>query len=174
MREPVRLAFGTHVYAEPIRCLSLLPRLLHLVRQLLKEGVYLHQSRLNPKPGFGGGTGWVRHQNYPPWHSIDVMPEPRCVMASVFIDECTAAKSPLLVVPGSQRHDLLDSNASPRRKRPRLLATPHRSHHVPAAGRGQRNRRVDRTGGVRRFHPLQRAARFGRQCLAVAAGDPLT
>ena len=30
-------------------------------------------------------------------------------MASVFIDDCSAANSPLLVVPGSQRHGTLDS-----------------------------------------------------------------
>ena len=104
-----RLAFGAHVYSEPFRCLSLLPRLLGPVRQLLRDEVYLHQSRMNPKPGFGEGTSWDWHQDYPPWHLIDGMPEPRCVMASVFIDDCTPVTSPLLVVPGSQRHGLLDS-----------------------------------------------------------------
>ena len=79
------------------------------VRQLLKDDVYLHQSRLNPKPGFGGGGAWDWHQDYPPWHMIDGMPEPKCVMASVFVDDCTGVTSPLLVVPGSQRHGLLDS-----------------------------------------------------------------
>ena len=54
-----RLAFGAHVYSEPFRCLSLLPRLLNPVRQLLRDDVYLHQSRLNPKPGFGGGASWT-------------------------------------------------------------------------------------------------------------------
>ena len=105
----VRLAFGAHMYSEPFRCLSLLPRLLSPVRQLLQDDVYLHQSRLNPKPGFGLGTSWDWHQDYPPWHAIDGMPEPRCIMTTVFIDDCTVATSPLLVVPGSQRHGLLDS-----------------------------------------------------------------
>ena len=104
-----RLAFGGHVYSEPIRRLSLLPRLLGPVRQLLQDDVYLHQSRLNPKPGFGGGASWDWHQDFPPWHTIDGMPEPRCVMAAVFVDDCSAAKGPLLVVPGSQRYGLLDS-----------------------------------------------------------------
>ena len=81
-----RLAFGAHVYSEPFRCLSTLPRLLSPVRQLLRDDVYLHQSRLNPKLGFGGGGSWDWHQDFPPWHIIDGMPEPRCIMASVFID----------------------------------------------------------------------------------------
>ena len=104
-----RLAFGVHEYSEPFRCLSLLPRLVNPVRQLLRDDVYLHQSRLNPKQGFGSGGSWDWHQDYPPWHMIDGMPEPRCIMASVFIDDCTAVTSPLLIVPGSQRHGMLDS-----------------------------------------------------------------
>ena len=104
-----RLVFGAHVFSEPYRRLSLRPRLVNPVRQLLGDEVYLHQSRLNPKQGFGGGNAWDWHQDYPPWHKIDGMPRPKCIMASVFIDECSAVNSPLLVVPGSQRHGLLES-----------------------------------------------------------------
>lgn len=104
-----RLAFGAHEYSKPFRRLSLLPRILSPVRQLLRGDVYLHQSRLNPKEGFSGGASWEWHQDYPPWHTIDGMPGPKCIMASVFIDDCTAVTSPLLVVPGSHRHGLLDS-----------------------------------------------------------------
>jgi len=122
-----RLVFGAHVHSEPFRHLPLLPRLLNPVRQLLKDEVYLHQSRLNPKPGLGGGTSWDWHQDYPPWHTIDGMPEPRCIMVSVFIDDCTAVTSPLLVVPGSHRHGLLDSKL-----------------HKDAKGRGYALHHIDR------------------------------
>ena len=104
-----RLVFGGHTFSEPFRRLSLLPRMLNPVRQLLHDDVYVHQSRLNPKSGFGSGTAWDWHQDFPPWHMIDGMPEPRCVMAAVFIDDCTAVKSPLLVVPGTHRHGLMDA-----------------------------------------------------------------
>ncbi len=105
-----RLAFGAHTYAVPFGILPRLPRLLNPVRQLLRDEVYLHQSRLNPKAGFGQGNAWDWHQDYPPWHHIDGMPEPHCVMTSVFIDDCTAITSPLLLVPGSQRHGLLKAS----------------------------------------------------------------
>lgn len=104
-----RLAFGAHVYSEPIEALMTLPRMLEPVKQLLRDDAYLHQSRLNPKPGFGKGGGWDWHQDFPPWYMIDGMPEPRCIMASIYIDDCTAVTSPLLAVPSSQRHGLLDS-----------------------------------------------------------------
>ena len=107
--DAAKLVFGAHVYSEPFRRLSLLPRMLNPVCQLLKDDVYLHQSRINPKYGFGKGSSWDWHQDYPPWKIIDGMQEPRCIMASVFIDDCTAAKSPLLVVPGTHRLGLLDS-----------------------------------------------------------------
>ena len=103
-----RLVFGAHIYSEPFQRLSLLPRLLNPVKQLLGEEVYLHQSRINPQ-GFGSGAAWAWHQDYPPWHAIDGMREPNCIMAAVFIDDCTVAKSPLLIVPGSHRHGDLDS-----------------------------------------------------------------
>ena len=89
--------------------MSLLPRLLGPVQQLLNEEVYLHQSRINPKPGMAGGASWDWHQDYSAWQVVDGMPEPRCLMVAVFIDDCTAVKSPLLVVPGSHRDGFLDS-----------------------------------------------------------------
>lgn len=108
--DAAKLVFGAHMYSEPFRRLSLLPRILNPVRQILKDDVYLHQSRINPKYGLGKGSSWDWHQDYPPWKVIDGMQEPRCIMASVFIDDCTAAKSPLLVVPGTHRLGTLDSN----------------------------------------------------------------
>lgn len=108
--ESARLVFGAHVVSEPFRRLPLLPRLLLPCRQLLNDDVYLHQTRLNPKEGFGMGGSWEWHQDYPPWHKIDGMPEPRCVMTTVFIDDCSPANSPLLVVPASHRFGLMESS----------------------------------------------------------------
>ena len=109
--EAARLVFGAHAVSEPFLRLPLLPRLLLPTRQLLDDDVYLHQTRLNPKEGFGGGgSSWAWHQDYPPWQKIDGMPEPRCVMAAVFIDDCTPVNSPLLVLPGSHHYGLMESS----------------------------------------------------------------
>ena len=85
--DTARLAFGPHYYSEPFARLVQLPRIIEPVRTLLRDEVYIHQSRLNPNPGFGTGGGWEWHQDFPPWHTIDGMPEPRCIMVSVFIDD---------------------------------------------------------------------------------------
>jgi len=106
----VRLVYGGHSVSEAFRRLSLHPRLLGPVHQLLRDRVYIHQTRLNPKQGLGGGT-WNWHQDFGTWHREDGMPEPICVVTGVFLDEASAANAPLLVVPGSQNHGLIEEVA---------------------------------------------------------------
>eukprot|EP01043_Picozoa_sp_COSAG02_P089341 COSAG02_NODE_26327_length_635_cov_1.065299_1_plen_112_part_00 len=61
VREPdaedaVRIVYGCHAFSKPFRELSLHPRLLRPVQQLLhEETIYIHQTRLNPKQPFGCG-----------------------------------------------------------------------------------------------------------------------
>jgi len=113
IREPgpnsaIRLVYGGHVHYESFRRLSLHPRLLNPVRQLVRDEVYIHQSRMNPKPGFGAGGAWTWHQDYGTWHRVDGMQQPKAVMTAVFLNDCTAVNAPLMVVPGSQHHGLID------------------------------------------------------------------
>lgn len=98
----VRLAYGAHVLSDPFAKLSVMPRLLNPVRQLLRDDVYIHQSRLNPKAGFTGGE-WNWHQDFGTWHREDGMPQPNCVMTAIFLDDATAVNGPLMVLPGTQR-----------------------------------------------------------------------
>ena len=75
-------------------------------RLLGANGVYIHQSRLNPKVAFAGGE-WDRHQDFATWRDRDGLQEPRALMVAVFIEEVTAANAPLLIVPGSHRSGLV-------------------------------------------------------------------
>lgn len=104
-----RLIFGAHQYSEPFGRLSTSPNLVRHVCQLLEDEIYLHQSRINPKMGMGQGGAWTWHQDYPPWKTIDGMAQPRCIVAAVFLDDCTPVNSPLLLIPGSHHHGLLES-----------------------------------------------------------------
>ncbi len=107
--QAARLVFGAHEFSQVFDRLARHPKILGTVRQLLGSEVYLHQSRINPKEGFGGGAAWDWHQDFPGWYFADGMPEPRCAMVAVFVDDCTPVTSPLLVVPGSQQYGLRDS-----------------------------------------------------------------
>ncbi len=105
--EAIRLVYGAHAFHESFRRMSLHPRLLEPVAQLLEEPAYIHQTRLNPKQDFGGAT-WDWHQDFGTWHRADAMPEPRTIMVAVFLDEASAVNAPLLIVPGSQHHGMVE------------------------------------------------------------------
>ena len=103
----IRVLYGGHTLDEAFARLARHPRLIGPVEQLLRDRIYIHQSRLNPKQTFDGGT-WSWHQDFGTWNYEDGMPEPRCVVTGVFLDEVSGANAPLLVVPGSQHHGLID------------------------------------------------------------------
>ncbi|MDJ0609456.1 MAG: phytanoyl-CoA dioxygenase family protein [Kiloniellales bacterium] len=105
--EAVRVMYGSHAFSEAYRRLSRHPKLVGPAEQLLRDGIYIHQMRLNPKLDFAGET-WSWHQDFASWHHSDAMPEPRALVTAVFLDEASAANAPLLVVPGSQSHGLVD------------------------------------------------------------------
>lgn len=104
----VRLLFDCHRHNEVFERLSRHPRLVGPARQLLREDVYIHQSRLNPKMDFSGAS-WPWHQDYGVWARDDRMLAPRALMVAVFLDEANAANSPLLIVPGSQSFGMVES-----------------------------------------------------------------
>ena len=103
----IRLVFGGHQFSEAFGLLTRLARILLPVRQLLRDEVYLHQSRLNPKEGFGTGESWDFHQDYGPWFRLDGMQEPRCIMTAVYVDNATAV--PLSIVPGTHKQGYIES-----------------------------------------------------------------
>lgn len=51
-------------------------------RQILGSEVYIHQSRVNYKPGYGG-TGFYWHSDFETWHSEDGMPRMRALSVSI-------------------------------------------------------------------------------------------
>jgi len=109
--DAVRLVYGAHRFDEAFSRLARHPRLISAAEQLLAtDGVYIHQSRLNPKAAFDGGV-WDWHQDFATWHDRDGLMEPRALMVAVFIEEVTAANAPLLIVPGSHRGGLVHEAA---------------------------------------------------------------
>jgi ectoine hydroxylase len=106
VREPegdsIRSIFETHRQSDVFRELAADVRLLDVARWLLADDVYIHQSRLNYKPGFEG-EAFPWHSDFETWHSEDGMPEMRAVSASILLDDNTACNGPLMVIPGSHQ-----------------------------------------------------------------------
>jgi ectoine hydroxylase len=99
---------GDHLPARLMRD----PRLVHRAEQLLGPGVYIHQSRANRKPAFDGREFWW-HSDFETWHVEDGLPAMRALSAMVFLDDNTAAKGPLLVIPGSHHIFIACVGATP-------------------------------------------------------------
>ena len=76
--------------------------------QILDGPVYMHQYKVNAKAAFDGEV-WQWHQDYGTWHRDDEMPEPRAMNIAVFVDEVSAANGPLLFIPGSHRHGVVEA-----------------------------------------------------------------
>lgn len=103
-----RTAFAAHTYNEAFRLLGSHPRLIAPVEQLFGEKLYMHQFKINAKAAFEGDV-WQWHQDYGTWARDDGMPEPRAMNVSVFLDEVMAINGPLMLIPKSHKHGVLEA-----------------------------------------------------------------
>jgi len=99
----VRSIFATHTVSDVFAALSRDERLLGIVRHLLGGDVYLHQSRLNLKPGFRGKE-FYWHSDFETWHTEDGMPAMRAVSCSIALKDNLEYNGPLMVIPGSHKY----------------------------------------------------------------------
>ncbi|MGG1599402.1 ectoine hydroxylase [Paenibacillus naphthalenovorans] len=106
IREPesreVRSVFAVHRDNPVFRKLSEHSKLLGIVRYLLGSDVYVHQSRINFKPGFNGKE-FYWHSDFETWHVEDGMPRMRALSCSIALEDNSYFNGPLMVVPGSHR-----------------------------------------------------------------------
>ncbi len=96
----LRSIFAVHELSDRFAALARDPRLLGIARQILGDEVYLHQTRLNLKPGFDGKEFWW-HSDFETWHHEDGMPTMRCFSCVVALSEITDHNGPVLFLPGS-------------------------------------------------------------------------
>eukprot|EP00873_Tetraselmis_striata_P032132 jgi/Tetstr1/452396/TSEL_039432.t1 len=73
------------------------------IRFLLDDQLYIHQSRLNYKPGLTGKE-FYWHSDFETWHAEDGMPHMRAISASVLLTDNDALNGPLMLMPGSHKH----------------------------------------------------------------------
>jgi ectoine hydroxylase len=98
----VRSIFNVHRTNEIFRKLAREKLLLKIVTQLLNSPVYIHQSRINYKPGFDGKE-FYWHSDFETWHMEDGMPRMRAVSCSITLTDNNEFNGPLLLIPGSHR-----------------------------------------------------------------------
>ncbi|KFE33805.1 ectoine hydroxylase [Thioclava atlantica] len=100
--DAVRTIFRLDEHSDLFVRLAADTRLVDVARFLLGDEVYLHQSRLNYKPGFTGKE-FYWHSDFETWHAEDGMPRMRAVSASVLLTDNSALNGPLMLIPGTHK-----------------------------------------------------------------------
>jgi ectoine hydroxylase len=98
----IRSIFEVHVLNPAFAAVVADPRVVGPARQLLGSNVYVHQSRVNFKPGFNG-QDFYWHSDFETWHAEDGMPAPRAVSVSIALTENLDCNGSLMIMPGSHR-----------------------------------------------------------------------
>jgi len=96
----IRSLFAVHRLSECLGQLAIDERLAGAARQIIGGDPYVHQSRINYKPGFAGkGFNW--HSDFETWHAEDGMPNMHAVSASLILTDNHEFNGPLMLIPGS-------------------------------------------------------------------------
>ena len=98
----LRSIFAIHQSNTRFERLSCDSRLVDVARYLLDDEVYIHQSRLNYKPGFRGKE-FYWHSDFETWHVEDGMPRMRALSMSITLTENNACNGALMLIPGSHK-----------------------------------------------------------------------
>lgn len=99
----VRSVFRVHELSPMLSRLSRDIRLVNVAQQILGSETYIHQSRANLKPGFGGKE-FYWHSDFETWHVEDGMPSMRAVSCSILLTDNHEVNGPLMLIPGSHMH----------------------------------------------------------------------
>ncbi|MEU0008846.1 ectoine hydroxylase [Streptomyces sp. NPDC006314] len=108
----IRSVFEVHRISEVFANLVRDPRVVGRARQILGSDVYVHQSRINVKPGFGA-SGFYWHSDFETWHAEDGLPNMRTVSVSIALTENFATNGGLMIMPGSHKTFLGCAGATP-------------------------------------------------------------
>ncbi|SMY11078.1 ectoine hydroxylase [Brevibacterium jeotgali] len=110
--DEVRSIFDIHRTNDVFSRIANDPRIVRRAEQLLGSPVYIHQSRINYKPGFVGKEfGW--HSDFETWHAEDGMPSPRAVSISISLTDNHSFNGPLMIMPGSHRKYISCAGGTP-------------------------------------------------------------
>jgi ectoine hydroxylase len=109
----IRSVFEVHKISEVFANLVRDERVVGRARQILGSDVYVHQSRINVKPGFGA-SGFYWHSDFETWHAEDGLPNMRTISVSIALTENYDTNGGLMIMPGSHKTFLGCAGATPK------------------------------------------------------------
>lgn len=98
----LRSLFRVHELNPLFKKLALDERIVRVAEYILGSQVYIHQSRLNFKPGFSGKE-FYWHSDFETWHVEDGLPRMRTLSVSINLMENNEFNGPLMLIPGSHK-----------------------------------------------------------------------
>lgn len=98
----IRSVFKIHEQSPVFSRVAADARLAGIAQFLLGDDIYIHQSRLNYKPGFRGKE-FYWHSDFETWHVEDGMPRMKALSMSILLTENTPHNGPLMLIPGSHK-----------------------------------------------------------------------
>jgi ectoine hydroxylase len=101
----LRSLFQVHQSHDLFASVAKDPRIANIARCILGGDVYIHQSRLNFKPGLHGKE-FFWHSDFETWHVEDGMPKMRAISCSVLLTDNTPENGALMLMPGTHKHFL--------------------------------------------------------------------
>ncbi|MFG2646181.1 ectoine hydroxylase [Streptomyces sp. NPDC048436] len=111
--QEIRTIFEVHKISELFAKLAADPRVVGRARQILGSDVYVHQSRINVKPGFGA-SGFYWHSDFETWHAEDGLANMRTVSVSIALTKNHDTNGGLMIMPGSHKTFLGCAGATPK------------------------------------------------------------
>ncbi|NQV69535.1 MAG: ectoine hydroxylase [Pseudohongiella sp.] len=125
----LRSIFRVHESNPLFKALAVDERLADLARYLLDDEVYIHQSRLNYKPGFRGKE-FYWHSDFETWHVEDGMPRMRALSMSITLTENFDCNGSLMLIPGSHKKYVVCVGETPEKHY--LASLKKQEHGVPS------------------------------------------
>jgi ectoine hydroxylase len=125
----LRSVFSVHENSPPFKALAADERLAGLARYLLDDKVYVHQSRVNYKPGFRG-KDFYWHSDFETWHVEDGMPRMRALSMSISLTENFDNNGPLMLIPGSHKQYVVCEGETPENNH--IASLKKQEHGVPS------------------------------------------
>ena len=108
----VRSIFYVHKLSQLFNKLSNDQRIKNVVNFLLDSETYVHQSRINAKPGFTGKE-FYWHSDFETWHIEDGMPNMRTISCLITLTENKSFNGSLMFFPGSHKKFVSCVGATP-------------------------------------------------------------
>ena len=118
----VRSVFEVHKLSEIFSNLVRDERVVGPARRILGSDVYVHQSRINVKPGFGA-SGFYWHSDFETWHAEDGLPRMRAVSVSIALTENHDTNGGLMIMPGSHKTFIACAGRTPKDNYKKSLRT---------------------------------------------------